>query len=100
MVKLESSIDFMSVIISSQFDGRWLVDLVHQYEPLKTYTNSCSSYGRQHQNMRYFGLKMKMKDSVCVNVDRYQLTAWLLCNEADNQANIRLCEFFCVLHSW
>ena len=26
-------------------------------------------------------------------MDKYQLIGWLLCSEAGNQANIRLCEF-------
>ena len=46
-------------------------------------------------NGRYLGLKIKMKDSVCLNADRYQLPGWLLCNEAGNQANIRV-----LLQSW
>ena len=58
--------------------------------------------------MGYFGLKMKMKDSV--NMDGYQLTGcgyqltgWLLCNDAGNQAKVRFCEFsvnYIILHSF
>ena len=43
--------------------------------------------------MGYRSLKMKVKDFVQLNVDGYQMTEHLLCNNTGNQANIRFMEF-------
>ena len=60
-----------------------------------TRINVALSYGRQCLAKHGISWPHNENERFCmikINVDRYQLIGWLLCSEAGNQANFRLCE--------